>query len=620
MKLTKLLIPTLLLSAPFALAQQVTPPPSADLPDSEVVGSPAEPGLPDDALSDPLQNPDSEMISTIPVGAPTLPSGDGLDDVPPPPPPPVDATGDDSAALDENGDPIGSPIEESDGGFLIRDAALNDIFQMLAKKAGKQYFHNARIAGPDFSVSGHLNGGDPLQQMEELAFQYSLTLYQKGRTVYALNAEQLRQLPASEWHYQLAYLRPTDIEQIKALIMPMLSPGTGIVNFEPKTNTIVVIDSSHHVEMAKEFLMSIDQAKGQITVEVKILSVLSKAAERTGVDWSSSLGEAGVPLEVAKSLNSLFGIDSVTEATGLTTGDVLAFGETSSNSVVLGPAQINGVLRALAEGGLVRQLSNPTLITEDNELATISIIDRVPIITTTVNQTSSGSNETEEVRYQIDEKDPVGDPATTREIGVTLAVTPTLLPDGTIRMKMRPRSAQITGLVIGQSGNSYPRVSESMIESIARIPDGYSLLVGGFYGEVKKKGSTKVPILGDIPVINFFFKSKAAEKETASLVFVVTPTSYDPSIVAQNCRTSKKLRSKLSLSNEHDWVDDANPGVAHLPDLDRTLRGMDPRRERYRDPVENYQVDLENCDDCNVAPKGSLTSAKGSRRTMRRKR
>ena len=180
-------------------------------------------------------------------------------------------------------------------------------------------------------------------------------------------------------------------------------------------------------------------------------------------------------------------------------------------------------------------------------------------------------------------------------------------------MKMRPRSAQVIDTIKGQSGNEYPRVSESMIETIARIPDGHSLLVGGFYGEVKTKDESKVPLLGDIPIINFFFKSKEASKETASLVFVVTPTSYDPTSVFETCKTSKRLRSKMSLSNEHDWADDANPGVAHIPDLDRTLRGMDPRRERYRDPVESYQVDLEKCDDCD-------TSAKDVRRSYRRRR
>ena len=65
-----------------------------------------------------------------------------------------------------------------------------------------------------------------------------------------------------EFHYQLRYLRPTDMEQIKELIKPMLSPGTGIVNFEPKTNTIIIIDSAHRIEQARDLAPRHRQGEG----------------------------------------------------------------------------------------------------------------------------------------------------------------------------------------------------------------------------------------------------------------------------------------------------------------------------------------------------------------------
>jgi len=424
-------------------------------------------------------------------------------------------------------------VEEAEGGWRINDAALNDIFQFLAKAAGRQYFHNMKISGPEYRVTGHLNDGNPLQQMEDLAFMYGLTLYTKGDTIYALTEAQLNQLPSAEFHYQLNYLRPSDIDQIKELIKPVLSPGTGIVNFEPKTNTVVIIDSAHHIEQARELLHNIDKPKGQIVVETKILRINSKVGEYVGVDWSSTLGQTGMTLEIAKSLNSIFGLSSdFTKAIGTTAGNSLATIETSAatNNIVLSPVQLNGVLRALSEGGFAHQISNPTLITEDNEMATISIIDRVPIITATVTNGNGTTNVSEEVRYKIDPSDPTisTDPEHQREIGISLVVTPTLLPDGTIRMRLRPRSAQIVDEIRGQSGNLYPRVTEAMIESIARVPDNYSLVVGGFYGEVKKENKNKVPILGDVPLLNFFFKSNQTSKENTSLVFIVTPTSYNP--------------------------------------------------------------------------------------------
>jgi type II secretory pathway component GspD/PulD (secretin) len=420
---------------------------------------------------------------------------------------------------------------------------------------------------------------------------YGLTLYTKGSTIYALSQAQLGQLPSAEFNYQLKYLRPTDIEQIKALLVPLLTPGTGIVNFEPKTNTVVIIDTAHRIEQARNFLHNIDRAKGQIVVETKIIRVNSTAAQRTGVNWSASLGEAGTSLEIAGSLNSLFGINTAGFTTeGGTIGSSLISEEStnnlpgSSSDLVLSPIQLNGVLRALAEGNFATQISNPTLITEDNEQGSISIIDRVPIITQTQSGTGNTAIVTEEVRYKIDESDKAitDEPEKHREIGISLSVTPTLQPDGTVRMKLRPRSAQIVQQVIGQTGNVYPRVTESMIESISRVPDGHSLIVGGFYGEVENKDRTKVPLLGDLPVLNFFFKSKDTVKEHASLVFIVTPTSYDPSSKSATSLTSSRIHRNTMLPQDHDWVDpECNPGPAHEPNLKRGVRALRPQEAPY---------------------------------------
>ncbi len=209
----------------------------------------------------------------------------------------------------------------------------------------------------------------------------------------------------------------------------------------------------------------------------------------------------------------------------------------------------------------------------------------MPIITTTTTATSGSDNPTvtEEVRYKIDTSDVSIDanPDKHREIGISLVVTPTLLPDGTIRMKLRPRSAQIVEKIKSVTGNEYPRVTESMVESLARVPDGYSLIVGGFYGEAKSGGNTKIPLLGDLPILNFFFKSKEALREQTSLVFVVTPTSYDPASGHSNNRAASRIRTATTLECDHDWVNPDNPGPAHEPNLKRTVRGLQPTEAPY---------------------------------------
>jgi type II secretory pathway component GspD/PulD (secretin) len=543
------------------------------------------------------QTGDSLIEPVSPESAPAA-------DVPPPPAPELTpaAPATTTVEADGAGKPSNgsfAPLEQqkksmadNEDGYLIKDANLNDIFQFLAKQANRQYFHNAKISSPEYRVTGHLNTGNPLQQMEELAFMYGLTLYTKGSTIYALTQAQLSQLPAAEFQYQLRYLRPTDIAQIKELIKPVLSPS-GVVNFEPKTNTVVIIDNAQKIEAARNLLHDVDKVKGQIVVETKILRINSSAAERVGMDWSSTLGANGLPIEGVRSLNSMFGLNSEwiqsttagRPTTGNTSGRSLLASEIPdpTNNIVLSPVQLNAVLRALAEGNLAKQVSNPTLITEDNEQATISIIDRVPIITSTTT-TGTSTTQSEEVRYKVDESDTTIDknPEKHREIGISMVVTPTLLPDGTVRMRLRPRSAQISEQVKSATTNNlYPRVTESMVESLARVPDGYSLLVGGFYGELEKNNRNKVPLLGDVPVLNFFFKSKENVKEQTSLVFVVTPKSYDPRDKCQSVKRNNAVREKLNMTEDYDWVDENNPGPAHDPNLRRGVRGLKPVQAPY---------------------------------------
>ena len=499
------------------------------------------------------------------------------------------ATGEPTTASNQSvvsGETPASLIEPNPSGFWLREAKLNDVFQHLSQLGNYQYFHNSELDGPSFIVTGQLMDDDPIKQMEELALMYGVTIHTKGNTVYALNSVQLTQLPTEPFRYQLKYLRPSDIEQIKMILQPFLTPGAGIIEYESKTNTLIVMDNSRRLEALALFLDQIDQPKQQVAIETRILRVTSGSRNQIGVDWSSVLGGTGISIGVSTSLNSLFNLPELYDASSiLTTGatgqtlDIVTNtsnaatsggGATEDGGLVLTPVQLQAVVRALNAGDLAQQESSPTLITEDNEEGLISIIDRVPIITATVSETTAGQNITEEVRYTIDTSDPVGDPSTTREVGVSVSVTPTILPDGTIRMSLRPRSAQIVEFIQGANGNSYPRVNESTVTTTARVPNGHSLLIGGFYEEVERDGTNKVPLLGDIPAVSLLFKSSDRSKEHTSLVFIVTPRLYQPNIGSQNDLISHETHDLHVLPSNHDYPDRLNPGNNHRSDFNTT--------------------------------------------------
>lgn len=494
------------------------------------------------------------------------------------------------AAGETTGDSIPQPsiIEETPDGFWLRSAKLNDVFQHLAQIGNFQYFHNTELDGPNFVVTGQLMNGNPVEQMEEIALMFGVTIHQKGNTVYALNSAQLSQLPTEPFRYQLKYLRPKDIEQIKIILQPFLTPGSGIIEFEPKTNTLIVMDNARKIEALSTFLEQIDLPKQQIAIETRILRVSSSSANRVGVDWSSVLGKNGTTINAAQSLNALFNLPDLATSAAfsvatddgnpLNNASVSAAGAFrdadelgGSGALVLAPVQLTAVLRALNERDLANQESSPTLIAEDNEEGLISIIDRIPIITSTVTITDGSQNVTDEVRYKIDEADPTGDPATTREVGVSVSVTPTILPDNTIRMALRPRTAQVTEYVTSPSGNLYPRVNESTVTTTARVPNGHSLLIGGFYEEIEGDVRNKVPILGDIPAVNLLFKSSTTERKNTSLVFIVTPKLYRPNVTMESDLVSHEIHDSHVLPVDHDSPDPRNPGDSVHPNLRNTL-------------------------------------------------
>jgi len=519
-----------------------------------------------------------------------------------------------SPAMDSSGgmSTAGLPDVGADG-YWVDNAPLNEVFQYLARKARLQYFFNNEISGPEFMLTGHLELDDPLRQMEDIAVAFGLSLYQQGSTVYMMNEAQLARLPLEVMSYQLKYLRGSspsgnagsssggaegapgvaDFEKLKSILRPMLTKTVGQVEFEEKTNTLLVTDNSVRLARVLKLLEKLDNPKPQIAVNVRVLRVTNREGKKLGVDWRTTLGE-GVSISAVQSLNAMFNLpetslltkasstvteladsfDRQTNSSGIvgvvnpppvenftssttSTGLTTSLNSTSRESVyddgpglVFDALQLQAVVRALEENGVVSQESCPTIITEDNEQGIISIVDRFPIVTSNVSQSTAGQTITDEVRYKIDEEDPdaMEEPEKSREIGVTLSVTPTLLPDGTVRMKLRPRVAKIVELVQGSAGNVYPRVSESTAEAISRIPAGQSLILGGFYDYSNTNEKNKVPLLGNIPVLKHLFRHKEKSLEKVSLIFIITPSVYDASSIPALHAVNEEQRTYSGMS------------------------------------------------------------------------
>src|SRR6266481_2915795 len=452
----------------------------------------------------------------------------------------------------------GDPMRNTGNTYSLDNYPLNDLYQYLATQAGLQYFHSAAL--DSIKVTGQLfKGGDPLENMHELALQFNLVLYQRGRTIYAKTQEQIADLPQQEFRYELKYLRPSSPDDVHGMVDQFLTPNHGSVTFEPKVNTIVVMDNESAIRRIRTFLSSIDRPKHQISIQFRVLSINNTANKGTGIDWSQTLGPNGLSLNATAqaNLNSLFGFDPGASFKSETN----RFGGTGTNTAVtVGPVTVTAILRALYGNSRVTIENAPLVVTEDNEPANVSVVTRTPIVTSTVTTSNGVTNITNEVRYQIDLKDKTDPPQDRREIGTQLAVTPTILSDGTIRLLIEGTVATQVGtqtVTIGNgvSPNVYPIINESHLANLARLPAGYSLILGGFINESKTEQRNKVPVLGDIPLVGYAFRSKNYIKERTNLVFIITPTAYDAKSPQQAVGINEKNRQDYSMTPNSNYAD-----------------------------------------------------------------
>jgi type II secretory pathway component GspD/PulD (secretin) len=472
----------------------------------------------------------------------------------------------------------GDPARNTSSSYWLDNYSLNDLYRYLATQANLQYFSSDALDSK--KVTGQLfKGGNPLENMRDLALQYNLVLYQRGRTIYALTQDQIINLPQQEFRYELKYLHPNQ-EELQQMLSRFLTADRGSVTFEPKVNTIVVMDNESAIRRISSFLSTVDRPKHQISIQVRVLSINNTASKGTGVDWSQTLGSAGLNLTstAQANLNSLFGFDPAATWNSITKrGNSGAPGNPTNTAITVGPVTVTAILRALYGNNRVSIENAPLVITEDNERANVSVVTRTPIVTSTVTITNGLQTTTNEVRYQIDTKDST-ELGKRREIGTQLEVTPTILPDGTIRLSIdgtvSTQTGTLTAPVTTTISNLYPIVNESHISNLARLPAGYSLILGGFINQSTTETTNKVPLLGNIPFLGQAFRSKNYIKERTNLVFIITPIAYEANSPQQSVGISEKNRQDYSGQPNDNYADPETLGHnadIYPPDLRNAL-------------------------------------------------
>jgi len=310
--------------------------------------------------------------------------------------------------------------------------------------------------------------------------------------------------------------------------------GDVYIEADEDTNALIIMTSPANYEKVKSVLEELDKPVPQVLIKVLIAEVTHDGALDLGTEFSflNNWEENNISNITT---DTDFGISA------LTSGAV---------ATVVGE-RFDVKLRALAEKGKLNILSKPYILASNNQTATITVGNEVPFVT------DSRTTETGQTINTIEYED----------IGIILEVTPVINDEGLVTMDVSQEISAIsdTTVKISETVDAAvfaKRSSENRV--IAR--SGQTVVIGGLMEDRKTDNVSKVPLLGDIPVLGALFRRVEKDNSKTELLIFITPTvAADDKELVEISNENKqenplidKVYSKKDLGfkeEETEWAD-----------------------------------------------------------------
>ncbi|EMS2539864.1 type IV pilus secretin PilQ [Neisseria gonorrhoeae] len=410
----------------------------------------------------------------------------------------------------------------------FQDVEIRTILQILAKESGMN------IVASD-SVNGKMTlslKDVPWDQALDLVMQArNLDMRQQGNIVNIAPRDELLAkdkafLQAEKdiadlgalysQNFQLKY---KNVEEFRSILRldnadttgnrNTLVSGRGSVLIDPATNTLIVTDTRSVIEKFRKLIDELDVPAQQVMIEARIVEAADGFSRDLGVKFGAT-GRKKLKNETSAfgwGVNSGFGGGDKWEA------------QTKINLPVAAAANSISLVRAISSGALnlelsaseslskTKTLANPRVLTQNRKEAKIESGYEIPFTVTTA---SGGGNSTNtELKKAV--------------LGLT--VTPNITPDGQIIMTVKINKDSPAQCASGS--NTILCISTKSLNTQAMVENGGTLIVGGIYEENNGNTLTKVPLLGDIPVIGNLFKTRGKKTDRHELLIFITPRIID---------------------------------------------------------------------------------------------
>jgi general secretion pathway protein D len=342
-----------------------------------------------------------------------------------------------------------------------------------------------------------------------------------------------------------------------------------------RTSQLVILATEKELNAVDELIVRLDIPPKQVLIEAKLFETSSNPKTSKGVDWSATLGDAALQMgrgfQVTAGNNALPGVEPTPAQTitDPTTGEVTFVPGTAGTigGIVNNPNMIysmasgftpetfflnadslNAVVHFLNQSADAKVIATPRAVTLDNETADLSVTRAHPIFKNTAGTQGS----------------PGGSEVTYTNLGTILKVTPRISANNFVNLRVVPEVSSIFTTVrktVASTINEADVYDIRKIETQVMIPSGNTLVLGGLVTDGSKKGSTKIPILGDIPFVGYAFRNDKKERLQSNLLIFITPTIVQDSDFQPNAEAAEFLKSSPDMPQEKPWTawDDGKP-------------------------------------------------------------
>lgn len=316
-------------------------------------------------------------------------------------------------------------------------------------------------------------------------------------------------LPAKQRDYQEMavrsfFLANADAKQIMTLVKTIAKVRD--VHVDEKLNMVMVRDTPEALALVERLIRLSDRPEPEVMLEVEILEVKRNKLMELGVQWPTQLGVPNITKTPLLAPNAQ-GVQVPTGATVDTLSNlplnVRRLRELGWGDLTVNPSP---TINLRKDDSDVNLLANPRIRVRNKEKAKIHIGDKVPVITSNVTSTGVTS---ESVSYL--------------DVGLKLDVEPQVHLDGDVAMKVGLEVSNIVREVKSATGTLTYQLGSRNASTALRLRDGETQVLAGLISDEERAGASKVPGLGDLPLIGRLFSSHRDEKSKTEIVLLITP-------------------------------------------------------------------------------------------------